>query len=135
MPAHPSTSSPPTCSRPSSVCADAYGPSAAGGSSICTDSSMADTGLDSQSRDRAYRCNRPVLGDYARTIDQFGETFSGERMADHDGLAERLADTGSRWGCSDPRINGTLWWYSASSTMVAASVTMLCAEGIAPEPQ
>ncbi|MGU3584657.1 (2Fe-2S)-binding protein [Rhodococcus sp. C26F] len=96
---------------------------------------MADTGLDSQSRDGAYRRIRPVLGDFARTIDLFGETFSGERMADHDWLAERLADTGSRWGCSDPRINGTLWWYSASSTMVAASVTMLCAEGIAPDPQ
>ncbi|QOV98683.1 hypothetical protein M1C57_11920 [Rhodococcus pyridinivorans] len=80
----------------------------------------------------AYRRIRPALGEFTRTIDVLGETFSGERMADHDRLAERLADTGNRWGCNDPRVNGTLWWYSASSTMVAALVTVLCAEGIAP---
>src|SRR5690606_19974303 len=71
----------------------------------------------------AYRRIRPALGEFTRTIDVIGETFSGERMADHERLAERVADTGNRWGCNDPRVNGTLWWYSASSTMVAA----LCA--------
>lgn len=25
-------------------------------------------------------------------------------------------------GCADPRINGTLWWYSAGSTLVADSL-------------
>ncbi|MBS9372279.1 (2Fe-2S)-binding protein [Rhodococcus sp. B50] len=96
---------------------------------------MAETDLDSQPLDRAYRRIRPVLGDFAHTTDLFGETFSGERMADHDWIAERIADTGSRWRCGDPRINGTLWWYSVSSTMIAAPVAMLCTEGFAPDPQ
>ena len=96
---------------------------------------MADTDPESQFSDRAYRRIRSALGDFAHTIDLLGETFSGERLADHDWLAERIADTGNRWGCDDPRVNGTLWWYSASSTMVAAPVTMLCVEGIAPDPQ
>lgn len=90
---------------------------------------------DAQALGDAYRRVGAVLGDFAHTIDLIGETFSGERMTDHDWLAERIVDTGARWGCDDPRVNGTLWWYSASSTLVAAPVALLFTEGLVPDPQ
>ncbi|WP_420749813.1 (2Fe-2S)-binding protein [Rhodococcus sp. O3] len=55
-------------------------------------------------------------------------------MTDGDWLAARVADTGARWSCNDPRVNGTLWWYSASSTLVAAPIFMLSTERRAPDP-
>ena len=96
---------------------------------------MGDVGVDDPSDiDAAYRRVVPVLGDFAHTVDLAGATFPGEWMTDRDWLAARVADTGVRWGCDDPRINGTLWWYSASSTLVAAPIAMLASAGIAPDP-
>lgn len=58
----------------------------------------------------------------------------GTLLADPTWLAARVADTGRRWDCSNARINGTLWWYSASSTLVAGPVTALLMTGRAPAP-
>ncbi|TCN49265.1 hypothetical protein EV641_116114 [Rhodococcus sp. SMB37] len=83
----------------------------------------------------AYRRIRLVLGDFAHTVDLAGfDEFPGSLLTDPEWLAERVADTGVRWGCDDARVNGTLWWYSASSTLVAGSVAMLLTEGSAPDP-
>lgn len=38
-------------------------------------------------------------------------------LHDPEWLAQRVADTGRRWNCDDPRVNATLWWYSASSQL------------------
>ncbi|MGJ3507590.1 hypothetical protein [Enemella sp. A6] len=38
-------------------------------------------------------------------------------LADPDWIAERIGDTARRWSSDDPRVNATLWWYSASSTI------------------
>lgn len=84
--------------------------------------------------DRAYRRIEPILGDFAHTIAAAGDTFPGRHLTDHEWCAARITDTGARWGCDDPRINAVLWWYSASSTMVAAPVAMLLADGVAPDP-
>jgi len=92
-------------------------------------------GLDAQmSVAGAYRRLAPFLGEFACTIDLVNETFSGNRMTDGDWLAVRVADTGARWSSNDPRVNDTLRWYSASSTLVAAPIFMLSTEGRAPDP-
>ncbi|MFD4366199.1 (2Fe-2S)-binding protein [Rhodococcus sp. NPDC058521] len=49
-------------------------------------------------------------------------TFPAERMVDPEWMADRVADTGRRWGSTDARVNGTLWWYSASSTLTGIPV-------------
>ncbi|MEE2061028.1 hypothetical protein [Rhodococcus artemisiae] len=83
----------------------------------------------------AYSRIRVVLGDFAHTVDLAGfDEFPGSLLTDPEWLAERVVDTGVRWGCDDARVNGTLWWYSASSTLVAGPAAMLLTEGIAPEP-
>lgn len=58
----------------------------------------------------------------------------GSVLADPRWLAGRVADTGLRWDCTDRRVNGTLWWYSASSTLVAAATAELLRTGTAPDP-
>jgi hypothetical protein len=63
------------------------------------------------------------------------ETMSGTLLTNPAWLADRVRDTGRRWGCANPRINGTLWWYSASSTLVADPILALLANGRAPTPQ
>ncbi|WP_137722938.1 (2Fe-2S)-binding protein [Prescottella subtropica] len=62
------------------------------------------------------------------------DLLPGRLLTDEAWLADRVADTGRRWDFPDDRINGTLWWYSASSTIVAASVKTLLATGHAPDP-
>jgi hypothetical protein len=85
--------------------------------------------------DDTYDRTRRALGDFAHTMDFSGfEVFSGELLTDRTWLADRVADTGVRWDCDDARVNGTLWWYSASSTLVAGAVAMLLTEGTAPDP-
>ncbi|MDX2357514.1 (2Fe-2S)-binding protein [Dietzia sp. PP-33] len=75
------------------------------------------------------------LGEFARTIEHGSEVLPGTLLTDPGWLAERVADTGRRWVHDDPRVNATLWWYSASSTLVAAPLAMLLAEGVAPDPR
>ncbi|MGW6695636.1 (2Fe-2S)-binding protein [Rhodococcus sp. NPDC054953] len=55
-------------------------------------------------------------------------------LTDADWLDARIADTGRRWTCRDRRVNGTLWWYSASSTLLAPATTGLLRAGVAPDP-
>lgn len=38
-------------------------------------------------------------------------------MSDPAWIAARIGDTARRWGSADRRVNATLWWYSASSTI------------------
>lgn len=75
------------------------------------------------------------LGDFARTIEHGPQVLPGNMLTDRRWLARRLEDTGRRWSHGDARVNGTLWWYSASSSLVAAPLTMLLTTGIAPDPR
>ncbi|NGP09185.1 hypothetical protein G6038_27670 [Rhodococcus sp. 14C212] len=83
---------------------------------------------------RAYAAARTLLGDFAHTVDLGTAVLPGTVTTDPRWLAGRVSDTGRRWDCGDPRVNGTLWWYSASSTLVAGPVAMLLATGYAPDP-
>lgn len=60
--------------------------------------------------------------------------FDGAALTDRDWLADRIADTGRRWDSTDRRVNATLWWYSASSTLLTIPVTLLLTAGVAPDP-
>jgi len=55
-------------------------------------------------------------------------------MCDRQWLADRVADTGRRWTCTDDRVNGTLWWYSASSTLAYIAVATAMVTGEAADP-
>lgn len=55
-------------------------------------------------------------------------------MTDADWMRDRVADTGRRWDCSDARVNGTLWWYSASSTLAFLAVSTAMVTGTAADP-
>ena len=83
----------------------------------------------------AYAGVAGPLGEFARTIDLGSEVLPGAALTDPEWLAERVADTGRRWDHDDPRVNGTLWWYSASSSLVVAPLTMLLTADVAPDPR
>ena len=83
----------------------------------------------------AYAGASTLLGDFARTIEHGSTVLPGAVLTDPRWLARRVEDTGRRWNHDDPRVNGTLWWYSASSTLVAAPLAMLLATGRAPDPR
>lgn len=83
----------------------------------------------------AYAGAWALLGDFARTIEHASTVLPGEVLTDPRWLARRVEDTGRRWNHDDPRVNGILWWYSASSTLVAAPLAMLLATGRAPDPR
>lgn len=68
-------------------------------------------------------------------IEPNAKTFPAEVMASAQWMAERVADTGRRWGSADARVNGTLWWYSASSTLVEPPLTTALATGFAAHPR
>lgn len=68
-------------------------------------------------------------------IEPNAETFPAEVMASAEWMAERVADTGRRWGSADARVNGTLWWYSASSTLAGAPIATALATGVAAHPR
>ncbi len=80
-----------------------------------------------------YTRVRPMLGRWAERvrIDEGdghgplgdpapGPALTGQTLVDRDWLADRVADTVGRWDCPDLRTAGTLWWYSASVTVVIA---------------
>lgn len=80
-----------------------------------------------------YTRVRPLLGRWAERVrigegDGYGPlgdpapgpALTGELLVDRDWLADRVADTVARWDCPDLRTAGTLWWYSASVTVVIA---------------
>ena len=80
-----------------------------------------------------YTRIRPLLGRWAERVriddaDGYGPlgdpapgpALTGEHLLDRDWLADRVQDTVARWDCPDLRTAGTLWWYSASVTVVIA---------------
>src|SRR5699024_2218695 len=83
----------------------------------------------------AYERRAGPLGEFARTIDRGPRGLPGRGLADPRWLSDRIEDTGRRCAHGDRRVNGTLWWYSASSTLVAPPLTMLLTEGAAPDPR
>ena len=82
----------------------------------------------------AYTAAAAALGDFAPTVALESTDMPGELLTDPVWLADRVTDTGGRWACGDARVNGTLWWYSASSTLVAGPLAMLLGFGRAPDP-
>lgn len=100
---------------------------------------MGDDGDDDELRTpgtvaAAYSSAAGLLCDFVRTIEHASPILPGEVLTDPRWLARRVEDTGRRWNHDDLRVNGTLWWYSASSTLVAAPLAMLLASGRAPDP-
>ncbi|MGB3372804.1 MAG: hypothetical protein WBA81_19455 [Rhodococcus sp. (in: high G+C Gram-positive bacteria)] len=55
-------------------------------------------------------------------------------MLDTDWMRARVVETGKRWNCADARVNGTLWWYSASSTLAFVAVATVMVTGEAADP-
>jgi len=81
----------------------------------------------------AYASATAALGLFAATVEVDPNPLSGKLLTDTAWLTDRVADTGRRWNCTDSRTNGTLWWYSTSSTLVAAPLAMLLTTGQAPD--
>ncbi|MGC0365133.1 hypothetical protein ABH922_003117 [Rhodococcus sp. 27YEA15] len=67
-------------------------------------------------------------------LNAYPDTVSAEVMTDPEWMAARVADTGRRWGSADLRVNGTLWWYSASSTLTGIPVGTGLVTGSAADP-
>ena len=61
-------------------------------------------------------------------------SFPAALLTDPGWLADRVADTAARWGSDDPRVNGTLWWYSASSTLTGIPIATALVTGVAAHP-
>ena len=104
------------------------------------DGTVGDDGDDDELRapetvTAAYSGVSDLLGDFVRTIEHGPEVLPGSVLTDPRWLARRVKNTGRRWNHGDPRVNGTLWWYSASSTLVAAPLVMLLAIGRVPDPR
>ncbi|MFC4602775.1 hypothetical protein [Rhodococcus kronopolitis] len=59
---------------------------------------------------------------------------SGATIVDPSWLAARVAQTARVWRCEDSRVSATLWWYSASSALLAVPTAMLLSIGTAPDP-
>lgn len=62
-----------------------------------------------------------------------GDELDGGMLLDALWLRRRLTDTAVRWDNADPRVNATLWWYSASSTLVAPVIASLVVCGRCPD--
>lgn len=56
-------------------------------------------------------------------------------MLDGEWLRARVDDTGRRWQCTDARVNGTLWWYSASSTIAFVAIAAAMVTGESADPR
>ncbi|MGA9872655.1 MAG: (2Fe-2S)-binding protein [Rhodococcus sp. (in: high G+C Gram-positive bacteria)] len=56
-------------------------------------------------------------------------------MRDVHWMRARVSDTGRRWHCTDGRVNGTLWWYSASSTLAFLAIATAMVTGEAADPR
>src|SRR5699024_8691297 len=97
-----------------------------------------------------YTRIRPLLGRWAERVriddaDGYGPlgdpaagpALTGAMLVDRDWLAGRVADTVVRWDCPDLRTAGTLWWYSASVTVVVAwpAAALTGADGPDMDPQ
>ncbi|MCJ0907247.1 (2Fe-2S)-binding protein [Rhodococcus sp. ARC_M6] len=67
-------------------------------------------------------------------LDAYPETVPAELMTELDWMSARVADTARRWGSDDDRVNGTLWWYSASSTLAGIPLGTGLVTGFAADP-
>lgn len=56
-------------------------------------------------------------------------------MLDVDWMRERVREVGALWGCADDRVDGTLWWYAASSTIAFAPIATALVTGRAVDPR
>ncbi|MCQ4120278.1 (2Fe-2S)-binding protein [Rhodococcus tibetensis] len=91
--------------------------------------------MDEQLR-RAYELTARRVPMIADQIGHRGAaSFPAVRLTDPGWLADRVADTSSRWGSDDPRVNGTLWWYSASSTLTGIPIATALVAGVAAHPR
>jgi ferric iron reductase protein FhuF len=63
-----------------------------------------------------------------------GGSVGGAVLADPRWLAQRLTQAGARWSLEDRRVVATIWWYSASSTLLAPPVVTLAVAGRAADP-
>lgn len=59
----------------------------------------------------------------------------GILLTDPGWLADRVADTRRRWALTESRVAATLWWYSASSVLLAQAPADLLRTGGAPDPR
>ena len=81
-----------------------------------------------------------IYSEAAERVAGLGEYLQGpfdleaSNMLDGDWMRDRVADTGKRWNCTDARVNGTLWWYSASSTLAFVAVATAMVTGEAADP-
>lgn len=60
--------------------------------------------------------------------------FTGADLADPLWLTQRIEETGRRWRTSDRRTAATLWWYSASSVLLAPLFDDTTIAGTVPDP-
>lgn len=72
----------------------------------------------------------PALADYLDGPFDLPATV----MLDPTWIRARVDDTGRRWNCVDDRVNGTLWWYSASSTLAFVAIATAMVTGRAANP-
>ncbi|KAF0959786.1 (2Fe-2S)-binding protein [Rhodococcus sp. T7] len=90
--------------------------------------------MDEQLR-RAYEVTARRVPMIADQIAHPGAaSFPAALLTDPGWLADRVADTAARWGSDDPRVNGTLWWYSASSTLTGIPIATALVTGVAAHP-
>lgn len=71
---------------------------------------------------------------FFENLGTYPDTVAATSMTDPDWLAARVADTARRWGSTDSRVNGTLWWYSASSTLAGIPIASGMVTGFAADP-
>lgn len=67
-------------------------------------------------------------------LSAYPETAPALLMTDPEWMHERVVDTARRWGSTDSRVNGTLWWYSASFTLVGIPIGTGLVTGFAADP-
>lgn len=90
--------------------------------------------MDEQLR-RAYELTARRVPMIADQIAHPGAaSFPAALLTDPGWLSDRVADTAARWGSDDPRVNGTLWWYSASSTLTGIPIATALVTGVAAHP-
>ncbi len=53
----------------------------------------------------------------------------GSLLLDEEWLSGQVRDTGTFYGCTEPRLNATLWWYSASAVLLGPAVHELALLG------
>ncbi|HET9172277.1 MAG TPA: (2Fe-2S)-binding protein [Actinospica sp.] len=62
-------------------------------------------------------------------------TVTATRLTDPTWLAEQVDLQALLWKTDDRRVLATLWWYSASTVLVAPSLSALVATGVARSPR